>query len=84
MGFVARLATKSMCATIRKSLPNASVEKLMQHYNKLIELRRAADDMEDWKLSHEVLELSFDVGDELERRGVETQWSRAAAEARRA
>jgi len=78
MGFFTRLATKSMCATIRKSLPNASVERLTQHYNKLIEVRREVADRDDWQLQVMVHELSQEVANELQRRGIETPWANAS------
>ena len=45
MGMIERMAAKAMIATVRKSLPGASDEKLVKHYNKLQKAYRMTDDV---------------------------------------
>lgn len=66
MGIIEQLATKAMVKTVRKSIPVATTEKLIQHYNKIQEAYRSTDDI---RAQGELLMLKQDIHAELERRG---------------
>lgn len=66
MGMIEQLATKAMVKTVRKSIPVASSEKLIKHYNKLQEAYRSTDDI---RAQAELDKLKEDIRAELERRG---------------
>ncbi len=63
------MATKATCATVVKSLPNASVEKLANHYDKFTEAYRMTDDFE---CQRQIVDAHMKVAEELLWRGVVT------------
>jgi hypothetical protein len=67
MGFFSRWATRTMISTVRASLPNASNEKLIEHYNRLIEAKRNTDDIRN---QQDLASLQNEIMAELEKRGV--------------
>ncbi|MEP0325113.1 hypothetical protein [Bauldia litoralis] len=69
MGLFSRMATKATVATVRKSLPNASPEKLVAHYNTLQEAYRSTDDV---RSQGEIIALQQEILAELDRRGIAT------------
>lgn len=70
MGIFKRWSTKVMLGTVRKSLPDATAEKLVTHYNKLQEAYRLTDDVQE---QAEILRLQQDIAAELGRRGITTR-----------
>jgi len=75
LGWVLRTMTKLSAATVLKSLPSASTDRLVSHYNRYTELYRLAYD--DIDLQAILALAQIQVARELQKRGIETPMSNA-------
>jgi hypothetical protein len=66
MGFLSGMATKMMCRTVQKNIPNASIEKLEEHFHNISKLLENSDDPDNDIM---LVQLRIEITEEFDRGG---------------